>query len=54
MGLDHDSVRLVPEAITPEEEQQLVQELEKPLRRRRLMANHWDRYCVGLLQDLDG
>lgn len=41
-SLPRDSVRLVPDVISPEEERRLVAELEKPLRRRRLMQNHWD------------
>jgi alkylated DNA repair protein alkB family protein 7 len=40
--LVRDTVQLLPEVITREEEQRLVDELEKPLRRRRLMRDHWD------------
>jgi alkylated DNA repair protein alkB homolog 7 len=41
-SLARDAVRLLPQVITAAEEERLVAELESPLRRRRLMANHWD------------
>lgn len=41
-ALARDTLQLLPEVITREEEQRLVDELEKPLRRRRLMRDHWD------------
>lgn len=41
-ALPRDTVRLLPEVITAEEERRLVEELERPLRRRRLMRDHWD------------
>nr|CCA14248.1 conserved hypothetical protein [Albugo laibachii Nc14] len=44
--LEHDDLKLMEEVITQEEEDLLVEECGKYLKRRRMEGNHWDQVIV--------